>query len=77
MNLLNFEAATVESRIEQAALQLRFQHRLYSLQLDDPLTRGWALQLLSHSLRIVAFLEGHRAEIARAHAERILGLANE
>jgi hypothetical protein len=72
MNLLNFEAAAAESRIENATEQLRFQHTLFSHHLDDGLTRGWALQLLSHGLRIVSHLEGYRNEIVNAHAERIL-----
>ena len=76
MELLNFEAAAVETSIDEAAGDLKFQHRLYSLHMDDALTRGWALQLLVNSLRVITFLEGRRDEIVRAHAERIFGLTN-
>ena len=77
MKLLNFEAAAIEGRIAQVIEQLRFQHKLFSLRLDDALTRGWALRLLAHGLRVIAHLEGHRSEIIQAHADRIVQISTE
>ena len=75
MKLLSFETAEVENRIESAAQDLRLQHKLFSLNLDSGQTRAAALRLLSHSLRIIARLEGYRNEIVKTHAERILCIA--
>lgn len=74
MGILISDTADIEKRIDDATDQLRFQHTLFSLILDEQWHRQTILRLLSNGLRNVTSLKTYRYQLAEAHAEHIFRL---